>query len=194
MTPGTLSPASVVIDYHSIYGAHKMTIPTLEWFAVGFTGGLGGYAAWDASARDGEDMINELVDVIKIYHLTTTLFDQATIYTMDTPTSPNIPRASVPLTQTGAKGASNFAAAFSTTFNFKTAGNRDFRLVLLDTPLGTGGIAPILPASFDAGVLAVATAVELVSNAWSGRDDTHVNILRKITFDLNDELQKQYYK
>jgi hypothetical protein len=194
MTPGTLSPASVVIDYHSIYGAHKMTIPTLEWFAVGFVGALGGYAAWNATARDAETMVNELVDKIKVFHLSTTHFDQATIYQQATPTSENIPRASVALTQVGAKGASNFAAAFSTTFNFKTSDNNDFRLVLLDAPLGTGGMASIFPADFDADVLAVETAVTVVSNAWAGRDDTHVNTLRKVTFDLNDSLQKKYYR
>ena len=192
MAPNSLSPASVVIDYHSAFGAHRQTIPTLEWFPTNITGALGSYAPWTGSPIDAEVMVNALVNAIKPFHLPTTQFDQATVYTQATATSPNIPQRSVALTQVGTSAAGGPHKATSATFNFKTLANGNFKLVLLDAPVGLE-FDPVFPADFVATVIALEAEVQNTGNAWSGRDDNRPSTLRKVTYDLNDRLQKLYH-
>jgi len=192
MAPNSLSPASVKINYHTAYGAHSMTIPTLEWFPTSITGTLGSYAGHTGSPVDAEVMINALVDCLKVFMKSSTQFDLATVYTQATPTSDNIPRAAAALTQVGTSAATTEEQAVSYTFNFKTALNGDAKLVLLDAPIGSNWFRKQLPADFSASVLALETAFCLSASAWSGRDDSQPSVLRSVTFDLNDKLQKQY--
>ena len=192
MAPNSLSPASVKINYHTVYGAHSMTIPTLEWFATSITGNLGSYVGHTGSPLDAEVMVNALVDTLKVFMKPSTSFDLATVYTQATPTSDNIPRASVALTQVGTSAATTEEQAVSFTFNFKTTCNGDAKIVLLDAPIGSNWFRKQLPAAFSASVLAVESAFCLSASAWSGRDDCQPTVLRSVTFDLNDKLQKQY--
>lgn len=193
MAPNSLSPASVVIDYHSAYAPHKMTIPTLAWFPTSITGDLGSYQAWDSSAIDAEVMIMALIDLLKVFMKTNAAFDNITIYTMATATSPNIPRASKAISVAGTATTGD-EAAVSRTWNFKTAANGDMKLILLDTPIPATWFNRILPANFSSGEQDVADEIALNSNAWSGRDDTDISTCRSITLDLNDKLQRMYFK
>lgn len=192
MAPNSLSPSSVVISYTTLYGAHKMTIPTTQWFVTSITGNLGSYAAHDTTPVDAETMVRDLLAKLKVFALATTEFAEVTAYTQATPTAPNIPRATVPLGIVGTSGSSDPSQAVSYTFNFKTSLNGDAKLVLLDAPIGSTWFRSLLPASFDAGVLALETEFCLSSNAWTGRDDGQPSVLRKVSFDLNDKLQKAY--
>lgn len=191
--PNSLSPASIVIPYHSAFGSHRMTIPTKEWFPTDITGDLGSYESWDLGTIDAEEMITALCDALAVFVPATWSFDEAIIYTQASPTAPNIPRRSKALGIPGTSVSAGYAAAISTTWNFKTLDNGNARLVLLDTPLGAGGFAPILPADFDANIDLVVTEFCASANAWSGRDDTKPNECRKVSFDLNDKLQKLYH-
>jgi len=193
MAPNSLSPASVVIDYHSAYGQHRMTLPTKEWFPTDITGTLGSYENWATIPVDAETMIRALCTSLTPFVPATWEFDSATIYTQASPTAPNIPRRSAPLGIVGTGSSSNPSAAFSATFNFVTTGFGKAKIVLLDSPFGTSWLAPLLPADFDANVDAVITAFCLPTNAWSGRDDNKPNELRKVTYDVNDKLQKMYF-
>jgi len=190
--PNSLSPASMVVGYHSAFGAHKMTIPTLAWFPTNITGDLGSYAAWNLGTCDAEEMVTELIDVLKVFYTNTVHFDSATVYTQATPTSPNIPQRSIPLAIAGTSVSTGYSAAISTTFNFKTVANGNARLVLLDSPLGSGGFAPIYPADFTSDVQDVVDIFTADVWAWSGRDDSQPRQCRKVSFDLNDKLQKEY--
>jgi hypothetical protein len=194
MAPNSLSPASVVIDYHSAYGAHKMTIPTRAWNPVPLTGTLGSYIAWNSVVRDGEAMINDLVDLLVPFVPATFSFDKATTYLQASAGAPNIPQTSVALTQVGTSGSTNPSAAVSATFLFKTTGNGIFKLVLLDSPFGSGWLAPLLPGGFSADANALENEVIDPANAWSGRDDLQPAFMNKITYDVNDKLQKMYFR
>lgn len=194
MAPNSLSPASLLIDYHSAFGAHKMTLPTLEWIPTGLSGALGSYTAWNGVVVDGETMVNELVDGLRPFFPATTHFDQATAYTQASPTSSNIPRASVALTQVGTNPSTNPSAAVSATFMFKTLGNHDAKVVCLDVPFGSGWLAPILPSDFTADMLTLEGYFTDIGRAWSGRDDTRPSVLRKLTFDVNEKLQAIYFR
>jgi hypothetical protein len=193
MAPNSLSPSSVLIDYHSLYGAHKMTIPTLQWLPTNLTGTLGSYLAWDGvTSVDAEAMVNALVDLLKVFVISSTAFDLATVYNQATATSDNIPARSVALTQVGTSSATGFTQAQSATFNFKTTANGDAKLILLDSPIGSAGFVALHPASFSAAVLALEVGFTDTASAWSGRDDARPNVLRKVTYDLNEKLQRAY--
>jgi hypothetical protein len=194
MAPNSLSPASLKIEYTSAFGAHSMTIPTLAFNPVALTGGLGSYECWDLTTIDGEYMVNELVNALRPFHPSTNTFVQATAYTQATPTSPNIPRAAVALTQVGTAMSTNFSEAVSVTFNFKTEGNGDFKLVNLDCPYSDDWLHKILPADFNTEIFTVAGIIVDPARAWSGRDDQRVTILRNLSYDVNDRLQKAYFK
>jgi hypothetical protein len=157
------------------------------------SGGFGSYINWTSTPVDGEDMVNALVDVIKVYFQNTVHFDQATAYTQADATAPNIPRKTIPLTQVGTSAATTPSAAFSSTFNFKTLDNGIAKLVLLDSPQGSGWLAPVFPSDFSADDLSLEGAFTSDIWAWSGRDDARPAIMTKITFDVNDKLQKMYF-
>ena len=191
MAVNSLSPASLVIAYHTLYGAHRMTIPTLAWSPVGAGGSIGSYQAWDLSTKDAENMVDDLIGSLEPFVPATTVFDDVTVYTQATPTSPNIPQLSTTIGVGGSAAAGNVAEGCSGTFNFKTLANGNFKLVLLDFPIGTSFRA-IHPAAFSADILALEAYVTATTNAFSGRDDARPYVMRKVTLDLNDELQKQY--
>lgn len=193
MAPNSLSPASVVIDYHSIYAPHKMTIPTLEWFPTSITGALGSYQAHNGSPIDAEVMITALINKLKVFMKANSAFDSITVYTQASPSSPNIPRTSLAISIDGT-GVTGNEAAISRTWNFKTGLNGNAKLVLLDSPLPSSWFYPILSADFSADELAVVAEFQGSGNAWAGRDDQQAISCRKITFDLNDKLQKQYFR
>jgi len=192
MAPNSLSPASMVIDYHSAYGAHRMTIPTKQWFPTNLTGSLGSYEAWDLTTVDAEAMATDLCDTLTKFVPATVIFDTATVYTQADADAPNIPQRQVSLGIPGVSVSTNFSAAFSATFNFKTVGNGGFKIVLLDAPFGSGWLAPVR-SGFDADTTDLVSEVTGSGNAWSGRDDNQVQVLRSITYDVNDKLQKLYF-
>ncbi len=191
MAPNSLSPASVVIAYHTEFGAHRMTIPTLQWLPTNITGALGSYETWLLGTIDAELMVNNLVDFLAALAPPTTVFDEATVYTQATATSDNIPQRSVAIGTPGTLVGGSFPQAVSLTMNMKTLANGDAKLVLLDTPLGSSGFVALHPP-FASGFTDIFDELSSQGNAWSGRDDTRIYTLRKITFDLNDKLQKEY--
>jgi len=193
VAPNSLSPASVVIDYHSAYGPHKMTIPTKEWFPTSITGDLGSYESWNGSPVDAEAMITDLLEKLKVFLKTNAAFDNITVYTQATPTSSNIPRASKAIAIVGTAATGN-EAAISRTWNMKTFNNGNMKIELLDTPLPATGFARIRAADFNSGEIDVVNEIESDLKAWSGRDDFQVQVARSITLDLNDKLQRMYFK
>jgi hypothetical protein len=192
MTPNSLSPASAVISYHTLYGSHKMTVPTTTWFPTSITGSIGSYLDHDGDPLDAEVMWTAYCNLLKPIILTTTVFDSVTVYTQATPTSDNIPRASVALGITGTGSTSSKSQAQSATFNFKAGGNTDFKVVLLDQPYWSGGFLAQHPADFTADDIAFAAYITGRTSAIVARSDEIPYELRKITFDLNDKLQKAY--
>jgi hypothetical protein len=193
MAPNSLSPSSVVIDYHSAYAPHKMTIPTLQWFPTSITGTLGSYAAHDMTAVDAEVMITDLIDKLKFFLKTNGAFDNITIYTQADATSPNIPRVSKAITTAGLSTTGD-EAAVSRTWNFKTGTNGNMKLTLLDSVIPGTWFNRILPADFSTEEQDVADEIQLSAHAWTGRDDEQAITCRSITIDLNDKLQKMYFK
>jgi hypothetical protein len=138
-------------------------------------------------------MVIALCTKLKVFVPATWSFDAVTVYTQATPTSPNIPRGRVALGIDGTSVSTNPSAAVSTTFNYVTTNNGKGKIVLLDSPLGSGWLAKILPADFDANIIALDAEFSDANNAWSGRDDFPPADFTSVTFDVNDKLQKMYF-
>lgn len=194
MAPNSLSPASVVLDYHSFLSPHKMTMLTKDWLPTNITGLLGSYVAWDLSTVDAETMIRDMCTRLAKFLPPTSSFDAATVYTMANATSPNIPQRRISLAIPGINASTNHSEAISMTWNFKTSANGNAKVVLLDVPILDSWFSKRLPASWTPEMGAIFDAMNGNGNAWAGRDNTRVNGIRSITVDLNDRLQKAYFK
>lgn len=191
MAPNSLYPSFVKIDYHSAYGSHVMTIPTLQWQATPNVNGAGAFTDWAASTRDADDMINQLVDLMAVFFKDDTTFDLYTIYNMTAPDADPNPVASKALGTAGSNSTTTWSKAVQTTFTFRTALFGIMKLVFLDAPSG-GLFDRIL--SFDASPEAVAirAALNSSSNGWAGRDGGRIDTLVQIAYTLNEKLRREY--
>ena len=192
MTPNSLSPAFGVIAYDSAYGSHKCTIPTLAWSIGIGTNGYGGYVAHDGTtAVDAMDLWENLVDLIKVYHLPSTTFNTITLYTKASPTAPSVPVAIIPSSDVGTSVATTQSKAAQSTFNFRTTLFNPFKLVMLDAPVATG-FTKTLRASWGAPDLALEGEFSDQAKPWAGRDGAVIASGISKTYTLNEKLRRAY--
>jgi hypothetical protein len=192
VAPNSLYPAFVRLDYHSIWGAHVAIIPTRQWFPTSITGVLGSFENWASVPIDAEVMINELVDVLVPFHLTTTIFDTATVYTMASPTAPAIPQNAAALGQVGTTTNTSHAKATQNCFVFRSTTNGKLKIYLLDAPTIGGAFAKVLPGAWNSVMLDLFTTLALPNNAWAARDGGKPNNAMSCTSTLNEKLRKEY--
>jgi hypothetical protein len=191
MTAFSLSPAFVVVNYHSPFAPHKMTLPTLAWSSLGGTHGEGGYTAWDeVTNRDADDMIKDLVTALADVMPDDTTFDDYIIYTKADAHAANIPQRAGPLAITGTLTGA-YPPATQATWSFRTAAFNHFKLVTLDTQ-PPSDFARIEAADWSVDQNAVRTQLESDGNAWAARDGTQIATAIRITFTLNEKLRRAY--
>lgn len=191
MAPNDLGPAFVVIEQHSAYGKHKMTIPTLEWFPTPITGNLGSFQAHNSVPIDGEVMVNALIDTFLPLFLATSSFDVATVYTKADAASPSRPRAAVAIASPGTSVATTQAKATQHNWMFRDDEYAQAKLVFLDAPIGIN-FDPTSDISGNADLLALVAEYTALSNGWSTRNGLRPSNFIKITYTLNDKLRKEY--
>lgn len=187
----SLFPAFVLINYHSAYGTHKMIRPTRAWQPTNITGTIGSYTAWDGSQVDAEVMVNNLVSAMQPFFLTTTSFDDVTVYTLASTSAPALPQASVSLAVAGTSTAVTQAKATESTYSFKDTAFNKGSINLLDAPVNVG-FAKKTPSAFSSEDHALEDAFISVLAAWSTRAGFRPKDLIKVTYDLNDKLRREY--
>ena len=187
----SLFPAYVQIDYHSPWGAHKMTLPTRTWDDTIVAGGHGAFLSWTEDPVDADDMIKDLVNVLKPFWMPESFFDQYTIYAFADEDSEPVPVTANSLGIEGTEPNDNWAKAVQTTFSIRTADFGQIKLVFLDAPQ-PASFDKIL--SFDASPEAIAVMDELSNDekAWSGRDNARPMQLVQIAYTLNEKLRREY--
>lgn len=190
MTEYSLSPAFVVINYHSAHAPHKMTLPTLAWDPLGGTAGNGGYLAWNSTNRDADDMIKDLVNTLAYLVPTTSTFDDYQIYTKADENAPNILRASGALAIDGLS-TTLYPPGTQMTWNFRTTGFHHAKLVLIDV-VPPGDFAPTFTGDLSTAQVNVMSQLTDVANAWSARDNSRIDTLQRITWTLNDAIRQAY--
>lgn len=189
MTVNSIHPGFVTIDYSSIYGPHKMTIPTrTPTFTL--IGDDPQYEAWDASTVLGSTMVHDLIALLRQILITTMTVDGFTIYAVPTVGATAQPIWSEVLGSAGLATTTGWAKAVQVTMSMRTAAFGAAKAVFLDVPTLNTFETTVSPASEY-----VDFFEELAdpSNAWSGRDNARIALLKGITITLNEELRRQYH-
>lgn len=187
----SLFPAFVNIDYHSAFGAHSMTLPTKVYTGPDGLNPSGTFLAWNSTARDADDMINDLVDLFLPFFKPDTTFDAYTIYTLAEPGAPPQPEYAAALGLDGTSVQTAWSKAVQTTFSFRTDLFGQMKLVFLDAP--NNNLWDKI-SQFDTSPEALAILAELSNsaNAWSARDNGKPTVLTQIAYTLNEKLRREY--
>lgn len=192
MTEYGLEPAFIKLDYATVFGAHTHLILTRAWNSVSVSGDLGSYTNWLGIDIDAEAMIDALVATMAPFHKDDTTITQATIFTKADEASPSLPVAAKALTTVGTSGLTTHAKAVQKTMNFRSTGIQPAKLVFLDVPHTGGDFLKEYPASWGADDLALLAVFGSDDWAWAARDNTQIASAVSITWNLNQQLRKQY--
>jgi hypothetical protein len=182
----SLYPAFVRINYHSDYGPHTMTIPTLEYFPDDLQ-----FGTWSGGRVDGDEMVNDLVDLMVPFFTTTVNFDAYTIYTMASPTAPPLPVFFSEIDTPGTSISTEWTKAVQVTFSLRTVAFGRGKLVFLDA-VSEGNFDKITGFSFSVPVQDLLAELSNVLRGWSGRDGAMYAGSDQITYTLNETLRRQY--
>ena len=193
MAVNRLWPGYVLLGYHSANGVHDQIIPTREWSATPLVplNALGSYTNWSGFPCDGQEMVEDMVSVLSAFNPASTIYDSAVIYTLDTPESPAIPRASMGLAVAGSSATPGWTKATQRAWIFRDTEWQIAKIYQLDTGTdnnwnATTDITGIAPA------IAVVGAFTSLSWAWSSRNGERPVTFMKATVKLNDKLRREY--
>lgn len=191
MTQGSLSPAYVVLNYHSIYGTHKATIPTKEWFPTNLTGDLGSYENWNGIPVDAEEMITAYAEAVMAFYPTSASFDVAEIWTKADADSPAYPRRTKNIAVAGGDATPPWTKAVEHQWILRGDDFSIMKLVWLDAPQPDSWDA-LTDLTGNVPALAVYDAIVNPDWAWSTRKNAQPLTFIKVTYKLNDKLRDEY--
>jgi len=186
-----LDPAFVQLNYHSQYGVHTATIPTLQWNSVASAGNAGQFETWGASDIDAKEMVEDLIDLMEPFYPTDVEYDGFTIFTMASAVAPALPVAGGILTNVGTQAVPGFTQAVQTTIGWRTATFGLFKIVMLDSASGDD-FSIIRNPSVDVSLLALHNYMIGNTHGWSGRDNARPTQFIKCTQTLNEKLRRSY--
>lgn len=186
----SLFPAFVRLFYHTAFGQHVSTIPTLAWDGDLGTNGAGGYLNHLGAEVDAEDMILALVEELNEFQPSTAVHDSAIIYTMADATADPLPVAQVLLGEAGTHVGADVPAS-QATMTLRTTNFGIFKLIWFDAPPTTDFLPQrTLPGSGQP--LDLFNVVTSTAWAWAGRDGGRPSQFLQISYTLNEALRKQY--
>lgn len=186
-----LYPSYVQINYHSVYGNHTMTLPTLRWNA-GDLGTPGTFDTHDAVGVAADVMVENLVDLMLPFFPDTTIFDTYEVFDAPTLTVPLVFNpvygASLGLegtnaTPTGVDKAVQYTLGLRTTLFGRS------QIVFLDIPVGNTWGNVTTPNVIAAALLAEFTATD---KGWAGRDGGRPFYFTNISISMNKRLRRKY--
>lgn len=182
----SLYPAAVRIAYHSAYGPHTMTIPTLPFDAEDAE-----FGTWAGGVVGAETMVNDLVDLMVPFFTADVNFDNFTVFTYDTPTSPGLPQFFAEIDTPGTSPSTAWTKAAQVTFSLRTVEFGRGKLVFLDA-VTEDNWDKITGFSFSTPVQDMLAELSNVLRGWSGRDGALYAGCDQITYTLNESLRRAY--
>lgn len=186
----SLSPAFFRLFYHTAFGVHTQTIPTLAWDADLGTNGAGGYLNWLGAEVDAQDMIFAIVEELNDFMPSTAVYDNAIIYTQADAEADALPQASVDLGEAGT-GMGADVPASQTTMTLRTTNFGIFKLIWFDATPNTDFLPQrSLPGSGQP--LDLYNVVTSTSWAFAGRDNGRPNQFIQVSYTLNEALRRAY--
>lgn len=191
--PYAPGPTFVRGAYHSVYGFHTFEIPTRDFIPGSISGDLGQCLAWDGTTVVGiSGMIEEYLTLVKALYPSTTSFDNLTLFTQATPTSPPVPQASFALTGViGTATTPGWHKATQGTLTMRDTGANQAKFVLLDVGSGDS-FDPIRSLGVSASVDAIVDLVTDDTQAFSSRAGFKPQTFLGYFMTLNEKLRRAY--
>lgn len=189
MAPNSLAPAFVEIAYHSAFGSHVQTIPTLAWDPVGATYGF--FDTHNGNTVDAETMIDAIVTLEAEFFPTTVIFDSWTVFTKADALAPSNPRVQKNVNVAGTVAAPGWFKAAQATWTMKTDLFGEFKIVNLDVAT-LNAWDKITSATASADQIALIAALRDADMGWAGRDGGRPEFFQQIAFTLNEKLRREY--
>jgi len=190
MTVNSLSPAYVVVDYHTAFAPHRMTLPTLAWH-IDLVNPDGFFDTWDSTGRDGAVMVDAFTDLLLPLYDNTFVVDGYTIYNKPLPT--DVPQPVYEHRYTAKVGTgtpTGWSEAVQKTYFMRTTAFGASKLVLLDAWTNNNFGKYYTVTSDEQDLL---DEFMQPFNGWSGRDNAKPNALRALTITLNERLRREYH-
>ena len=193
MAENSLFPAFVKIYSHSAYAPHVNIIPTTEYHLPDGSHATGYFERHsDGSAVGAGAMVEELVTDMLPFFKATTVFDNWTVFTMDSPTARPLPVFSAAFDSfVGTSASTTWAKAVEHIFTFRTEAFGIMKLVLLDAPSGNS-FDKTLDLGGSGAAFEIASDLSNPDNAWSGRDGSLPLTFLQFTTNINQKLRKSY--
>lgn len=186
-----LYPSYVMIQYHSSYGNHTMTLPTLRWTSTGL--GLPGvFETHDTLGKPADEMVEELVALFRPLYSDSVIFDTYTIFDIPTLSLPivanpvfqdSLALAGTDATPEGVDKAVQYTIGYRTTLYGRS------QIVLLDKPAGNTWGNVTVP---DAATIAISAEFTSDTNGWAGRDGGRPYTFTNISISMNKRLRRKY--
>ena len=185
----SLFPGYVVVDYHSEFAAHTMTIPTREP-SYSVLGNVPTYENWAAGTVDGDDMVEDLIDALAAGASDNITYDGYTIWHVPSLGADPIFVNAKAYSQVGTDTAIGWAEAVQRTFTYRTSIGGIAKLVQLDVATGNNfGRYPTVIAPYTG----INTSFQSTSWAWAGRDGAKPQAFKNVTVTLNEQLRRSYH-
>jgi hypothetical protein len=192
MTVHTLKPSYIEFKYHSLFGAHKMILPTRQWSSAGGISGFGSFTSWDDDIRDVGDMVDDFVDVLLPKFISTVTFDNWLVWDFNVDADFFIPVAGDAFTaKVGTDDDSGYTQAVQSVMTMFDTEFNTCKIVLLDMS-SRNNFNRRTAATVDADEQAYFDAFSDTANAWASRAGFRPATIRSVSLGINDELKKQY--
>lgn len=165
-----------------------MTIPTKEYHPGTPSGS---FDQWSGGVIDADDMVNDIVDLLKPFFPASTSFDFYEIFTKATATADSILNSSATLSQVGTSVLAGWSKAAEAIWSFKSSTNGIFKISLLDFDSGDGW-DKITFSGLAGDSLAFVNYMYDGNHGWAARDDGQPNSFLQLSFGLNKALRRKY--
>jgi len=190
MTQFSLFPSFVQVFYHSQYGPHVMTLPTLQWSAGA---DQGDFANWFPGSVDADSMITAFVTAWADLFTDDTEFDYYSIFNYpDEESLPEQVAFGTLAIPGGQVAAAQNTKAVQITISWACVGGFLLKTVALDAigsaqfeKIGVTGIIALIPDIVD--------EITGVTNGWASRAGTQPLFGKQIAYTLNEKLRRSYH-
>lgn len=184
-----LRPGFWLVNYHSVFGPHKMIIPT----SVPSYSGIGDdptYLCHDSSVVPFSSLVPDLVNALKVRLKSNGAIDTVTAYDyhagLAAPAPINVQRPATAGTDT----TTGWDEGVVRTYVFRTAAFGLFKILLMDTPTDNEfGIYTTL-ATADSTLVSY---FESLTHPIVGRDGARPAFFKNLIVKINDRLRREYH-
>jgi hypothetical protein len=184
----SLAPSYLVINYHSAFGAHKMTLPTLQ-FHPGVPNGS--FDVRGGGTMDAADMVDDFLTLAVPFWPDDVEFDYYQVFLKADAAADSVLAASKTLTQVGTNATPGWTKATEAIWSFKSDLNGLWKLSMLDMG-NNDGWDKVTFADLSGASLAFNNYIVDGTHGWAARDNGQPVTFLQISYGLNKALRRKY--